>query len=354
VLRDADGDAGARAAAERVRATLEAPFVFDGIPVQIDASIGTALFPAQARSAVDLLKQADVAMYRAKRDRSGIAIYDPEQNAHTRDRLVLLGELRDGIARGELVLHYQPQLEVATGRVSGLEALVRWQHPTRGLLPPAAFMPAVEQTNVMRPFTERVIADALAEAAAWTGTELDVPIAVNVAAPNLLDTAFPRAVARLLITAGVRPGRLCIEVTENAVMADADRTLAILARLRELGVRISIDDFGTGHSSLARLKAMPVDELKIDKGFVLHMDDDDQDAAVVEAAVTLAHRLDLTVTAEGVESPDTWQRLRDLGCHHAQGFLFSRPVPSEQLAVWASARAREAADGARGNAPAPA
>jgi EAL domain-containing protein (putative c-di-GMP-specific phosphodiesterase class I) len=137
-------------------------------------------------------------------------------------------------------------------------------------------------------------------------------------------------------------------------MADADRTLAILARLRELGVRISIVDFGTGHSSLARLKAMPVDELKIDKGFVLHVDDDDQDAAVVEAAVTLAHRLDLTVTAEGVESPDTWQRLRDLGCHHAQGFVFSRPVPSEQLAVWADARAREAADGARGNAPAPA
>jgi diguanylate cyclase len=347
LLAGAVDAAGAGAAADRLRATLDEPFTLDEIPVQVDASIGTAVFPGQARTAVELLKQADVAMYQAKRDRSGIAVYEPERDVHSRDRLVLLGQLRDGIARGELVLHYQPQIEIATGRLSGLEALVRWEHPEQGLLFPPAFLSSVEQTNLMRPFTERVLADALAQAAAWTGTPLDVPIAVNVAAPNLLDTGFPDTVARLLQASGIAAGRLRIEVTENAVMADADRALAVLARLREQGIGISIDDFGTGHSSLARLKAMPVDELKIDKGFVLHLERDDQDAAIVEAAITLAHRLDLKVTAEGVETPAGWERLRDFGCHTAQGFFLSRPLPALELELWAHTREQARVRGTR-------
>src|SRR4029079_236880 len=199
---------------------------------------------------------------------------------------------------------------------------------------PGAFLPSVEQTSLMRPFTERVIAGVLDRAAAWSAGPLDVPIAVNGAAADLLDVDFPATVAGLLRDAGIAPDRLCIEVTENAVMADTERTMGVLARLRDLGVRLSIDDFGTGHSSLARLKHLPVDELKIDKDFVFHMDEDDRDAAIVEAAVTLAQRLSLAVVAEGVETTAAWDRLRDLGCHQAQGFLVSRPLPADDLDAW--------------------
>jgi diguanylate cyclase (GGDEF)-like protein len=338
--------ATATAAGERMRATLEAPFILDDIPMQIDASVGLALYPEHAATAVELLKRADIAMYQAKRDRSGISAYREERDEHSRDRLVLLGELRTGIPRGELELHYQPQVDLATGRLSGLEALVRWQHPVHGRLMPPAFLPAVEQTSLMRPFTEHVIAAALDRAAAWVGSALDVPIAVNVAAANLLDNTFPETVDRLLREAGIAADRLCVEVTENAVMADTERTVAVLARLRELGVRISIDDFGTGHSSLARLKQLPVDELKIDKDFVFHMDEDDRDAAIVEAAVTLGRRLNLSVVAEGVETPAARERLQALGCDHAQGFLVSRPLPALELEAWAAEHAPAALAGA--------
>jgi diguanylate cyclase len=319
-------------AAERMRESLEEPFVLDDIPMQIDASVGLALFPEHAATDVELLKHADIAMYQAKRDRSGISAYREERDEHSRDRLVLLGELRAGIPRGELAVHYQPQVDIATGELSGLEALVRWEHPVHGRLMPPAFLPAVEQTSLMRPFTERVIADALAQAAAWADGPLDVPIAVNVAAANLVDADFPATVERLLRTAGIAPDRLCVEVTENAVMTDTERTVTVLARLRDLGVRVSIDDFGTGHSSLARLKQLPVDELKIDKDFVFHMDTDDRDAAIVEAAVTLARRLDLAVVAEGVERAEQLHELRALGCERAQGNLFSSPLTEPAFA----------------------
>jgi len=334
--------AAANGAAERLRHALEAPFALDGIPVQVDASVGFALFPEHAATGVELLKRADVAMYQAKRDGLGISPYREERDEHSRDRLVLLGELRAGIARGELELHYQPQVDLATGCVVGLEALVRWQHPVHGRLMPPAFLPAVEQTSLMRPFTERVVADALAAAAAWCGGPLDVPIAVNVAAANLLDPGFPDTVAALLRETGIGPDRLCVEVTENAVMTDTDRTMGVLSRLRRLGVRLAVDDFGTGHSSLARLKHLPVDELKIDRGFVFTMDEDDRDAAIVEAAVTLARRLSLSVVAEGVETPASWARLGELGCDTAQGFLLSRPLPPAELEAWVAARAAEA------------
>jgi diguanylate cyclase (GGDEF)-like protein len=334
----ADG-AAATETAMRLRRILERPFTLDGIPVQVDASVGVACFPEHGRTAIELLKHADVAMHQAKQDHTGIARYHENRNEHSRDRLALLGDLRSGIARGELVLHYQPQVDVETGRLSGLEALVRWEHPQHELLMPPAFLPAVEQTSLMHPLTERVLSDALHQAASWAGGPLDVPVSVNIAAPNLLDTRFPETVARLLRRSGVAPQRLRIEVTENAVMTDVERATAVLARIRELGVRISIDDFGTGHSSLARLKHLPVDELKIDKGFVLHVEADERDAAVVEAAVTLAHRLRLTVVAEGVETPEALALLRRLGCHLAQGFLLSRPLAPWQLERWIRSRA---------------
>ena len=339
LVADAPDTAAVTAAAERLRRSFEEPFVLDDIPVQIDASIGLARHPDHAQTAVELLKHADVAMYHAKRDGAGVAAYREDRNDHSRSRLVLLGELRGGIQRGELELHYQPQVEIATGRLSGLEALVRWRHPEHGLLFPGAFLPTVERTSLMRPFTDRLLADALAQAAAWSEGPLAVPVAVNVAAANLLDSRYPATVADVLRTTGVDPARLCIEVTENGVMVDAERTVAALVRLRELGVRISIDDFGTGHSSLGRLKKLPVDELKIDKGFVLGIDEDDRDAAIVEAAVALGERLELSVVAEGVETPSAWERLHRLGCRHAQGFLLSRALPPAELEQWARMRA---------------
>jgi diguanylate cyclase (GGDEF)-like protein len=339
LLHGVDDPVAAGAAAIRIRQVLEAPFILDDIPVQVEASVGAALFPAHGPDATELLKHVDVALHRAKREGAGIAVYEPARHEHGRDHLVLLGELRAGIARGELIVHYQPQVEIATGRLAGLEALVRWQHAVHGLLAPPAFLPAVEQTSLMRPLTERVLSDALHQAAAWAGGPLDVPVAVNIAAPNLLDAGFPETVARLLGETGVAPERLRLEVTEHAVMTDTERATAVLARIRQLGVHISIDDFGTGHSSLARLKHLPVNELKIDKGFVLQIEDDARDAAVVEAAVTLAHRLDLTVVAEGVETLAAWRLLDGLGCHLAQGFLLSRPLPVTQLEAWVEARA---------------
>ena len=337
VMADTADPGAATAGAERLQACLHEPFVLDGIPIQIDASIGIARYPADAGTAVDLLKHADVAMYQAKRDGGGIAAYQPERDDNSRDRLVLLGELRAGIPRGELVLHFQPQVDLVTGRISGLEALVRWQHPDHGLLHPAAFLPSVEQTTVMASLTARVLEDVIDHAARWTGGALDVPVAVNVAAPNLLDVTFADTVADLLRTGGIAPERLRIEVTENAVMGDADRALAVLERVRALGVSISIDDFGTGHSSLARLKALPVDELKIDKSFVLRMHEDDRDAAIVEAAVTLARRLALSVVAEGVETSAAWNRLRQMGCDHVQGYVVTRPLPLTELEAWSRA-----------------
>ena len=344
LLHETEGRAAARAAAERLRATLEEPFVLDEIPLRVDASIGIAMFPAQAANAVELLKHADVAMYQAKREGRGIAAYDAGRDVHSRDRLVLLGQLRDGIACGELELHYQPQIDVATGELRGLEALVRWRHPEHGLLTPDAFLPSVEQTNIMRPFTENVVAAALEQAAGWAGGPLDVPVSVNVAAPNLVDSRFPETVGRLLMLTGVEPARLRVEVTENAVMVDADRALVVLGELHAMGVRVSIDDFGTGHSSLARLRSMPVDELKIDKAFVMAMDDCDDDAAIVEAAITLAHRLGLRVTAEGVESAGVHARLLALGCDIAQGYLFSRPLPAAHVEQWVHARVSSTVD----------
>ena len=323
--------------------------MLDGIPVQVDASIGLAPLPDHAQTAVELLKHADVAMYQAKRDRAARRAYREERNDHSRDRLVLLGELRAGDparrARAALPAPGRGRHRRAS---AALEALVRWQHPVHGRSVPAGFLPSVEQTSLMRPFTERVIADALAQAAAWADGPLDVPIAVNVAAANLLDADFPATVARLLRDAGIAPAALCIEVTENAVMADTERTPAALARLRELGVRLSIDDFGTGHSSLARLKHLPVDELKIDKGFVLRHGrgrprrGDRRGRRHARRAARACRR------RRGRRDAGPWHRLHALGCRPRAGLPRQPPAAARRArAVGADARRGDARRGAR-------
>ncbi|CAA9481685.1 MAG: diguanylate cyclase/phosphodiesterase (GGDEF & EAL domains) with PAS/PAC sensor(s) [uncultured Solirubrobacteraceae bacterium] len=325
-------DAG-RAIGER----LERPFHLDGVSVQVDASVGVALHPAHGAGASALLKNADVAMYRAKRRRTGVELYAPMRDEHSRDRLTMVSDLRAGIDRDELVLHLQPKIAIADGALVGAEALARWRHPELGLLAPGRFLPAIAQTNVMRLLTERMLADALGVIAAWGARGRRLDVSVNVEAPTLLDLRFPDVVARLVREAGVAADRLCLEVTEDAVMADPDRAQGVMSSLRDLGVGLSLDDFGTGHSSLARLIAMPVRELKIDRSFTMGIDEDPRNFAVVRSAAMLGSDLGMTVVAEGVETREALAEVQRAGCHVGQGYLYARPLPVAEFDRWAQA-----------------
>jgi EAL domain-containing protein (putative c-di-GMP-specific phosphodiesterase class I) len=269
-------------------------------------------------------------LYVAKRAHSGVALYDPADDEHSPQRLRLLAELARGIEADELVLHYQPKCDLA-GVVRGVEALVRWQHPERGLLSPADFVPAAERTGLIHPMTEVVLAAAVRQARAWCDAGTPTPVAVNVSTRSLLDSGFADRVLAHLATHRLPAALLGLEITETTIMEDPDRALEVLTRLADAGVRLSIDDFGTGYSSLAYLKSLPVHELKIDRSFVAGMTSSGRDRVIVDSTVALGHRLGLEVVAEGVEDEATRAALERLGCGLAQGFLFSRPVPPEWL-----------------------
>jgi diguanylate cyclase (GGDEF)-like protein len=324
--------------ARRVRQALEAPFTVDGIDVRIGGSIGVAVFPEHGADAETLLQRADVAMYQAKGSLAGHEFYAPERDRHTRERLELIAELRDAIGTEQVVLHYQPKLDLVTGGVPEVEALVRWQHPTHGLLPPGAFVPLAEQTGVMRSLTDHVLDTALAQCAAWRERGIDVGVAVNVSPATLLDGTWAGSVLDRLERAGVPAARLRIEITEDAIMLDPDRSLAVVRALADAGVGVSVDDFGTGYSSLGLLKQLPVDELKIDRGFVSGSLREPADSAIVQATIDLGRRLGIQVVAEGVEDAATLDRLAEWGAHAAQGLWISRPVPPAELEAWLASR----------------
>jgi diguanylate cyclase (GGDEF)-like protein len=330
----------ARNIGERLREALAAPFEIDGIPVLIDASVGVAVYPDDAQTSSDLLRAADVAMYQAKQDRSGVASYEAERDVHSRDRLALMAQLRAGIADNQLVVHYQPKIDLTTGRAFGAEALVRWQHPLHGLLPPGRFVPLAEQTNLMGALTEKVLDEALRQCRRWREDGLELEVAVNVSPENLLDVRFPDLIARLLRRHRVAPSSLRLEVTEDGVIGDPKRVISVLGDLRARGLGLSIDDFGTGQSSLNQVRLLPVDELKIDRSFVMNLRDGTADAAIVESTIGLGHRLGLHVVAEGVERPDVLELLRRWGCDRAQGFLLGRPMPGDALATWSRSLVR--------------
>jgi diguanylate cyclase (GGDEF)-like protein len=334
------GPAAAEEVADRIRAALTQPFVLHDVALDLEASIGIALYPAHAADADALMQRADVAMYHAKETRSGIETYDSDRDPHSTQRLSLFGQLRRAIEDGELVLHYQPKVDLGTGEVSGVEALVRWQHPERGLLSPDTFVPLAEQTGLMKSLTANVLEQALRQTAAWVDGGLRVRMAVNVSARDLHDDTFCARVHEALERTGVPASFLELELTERVVMADPQRAMENLTALSRLGVRLSLDDFGTGYSSLAYLRRLPVTEIKIDKSFVLRMDVDDEDATIVRSTIELAHGLGLRVIAEGVETAETWQRLADLGCDAAQGYFLSRPHPAAVVTDWLSARDR--------------
>ena len=339
VVLDPGDEASASAAGLRLRSALEQSFAVGGIRVHIDASIGIALFPEHARDALGLLQRADVAMYEAKRTRTGHEVYLPARDTHSRRRLELLGELRDGLEGGELVLHYQPKAELATGTVNGVEALVRWAHPRRGLLMPADFLPLADHSGLGRSLTAFVLDRALVEIGERRRDGFDLSVAVNLSPADLLDLGLPSEVLRVLELRNFPASSLRLEVSEDAVMADPERSLEVLRDLRSIGVATSLDDFGSGHVSLGHLKHLGVDEIKIDRSFVMRLADDARDAAIVHTTVDLGRRLGMKVVAEGVETVEAWDTLAGLRCDEAQGFYLGRPMTATALSGWMRDRA---------------
>ena len=325
-------------AAEKIRTALEPDLFIDGLPVHVDASIGIALYPQHGEDVDTLLQHADVAMYEAKRTHSGHEIYSVEHDPYNPVRLAMVGQLRRALDEGQVLLHYQPKVDLESGTVVGAEALVRWQHPDRGLIPPADFVPMAERTGLIKPLSRYVLDHALAQCREWRDSGLDLKISVNLSARNLLDPSLPDDVKKLLTKWSIPEAMLELEITESTIMIDPQRAMEVLARLNGMGIGLSIDDFGTGYSSLVYLKELPVHELKIDRTFVARMSSNRGDAFIVRSTIDLAHNLQLKVVAEGVEDEDTLAELTKLGCNIAQGFHVSRPLPPAEFASWLAER----------------
>lgn len=335
-FEDAPGDV-----ADAFRAALDEPFVVDGISLRVQASLGIACYPAHGEDAQALIQRADVAMYQAKARQCGWLEYESDRDEHSRTRLALAGELRRAISDRELVVHYQPKADLERGEVISVEALVRWKHPDLGMLLPGEFVPMAEQTGQIRPLTLFVLDCAARQAREWDDAGLSLKVAVNLAMANLIDSQLPDDVAALLARHKLPPSRLILEITENVVMADPARILAILERLRSLGVGLSLDDFGTGHSSLAYLRQLEVDELKIDRSFVTDMVHDGQNAAIVRSTIELAHAVGVRIVAEGVEDADTLFELKSMGADEVQGFYLSPAVPPTEITAMLMHKFRE-------------
>ncbi len=334
ILLDSETDLTAAAtAAWKIQQACEPAFVIDDEAFCVSASIGIALYPEHGTTTADLLRRADLAMYDAKRTGSGYAVFEAAQEKQTARQLALLGDLRQCIARDELVVHYQPVIDLVTRRTFGVEALVRWRHPRHGLLLPGSFVPEVERTALIAPVTRWVLNETLRQQRVWRDQGLDVTVAVNISARTLRRAGdLPDTVAELTERWGTPPGRLTLELTEGALIEAA--APEVLARLHDLGVTVSIDDFGTGYSSLAYLQKLPIDQIKIDRCFVTNLASIPGDAVIVRSTIELAHNLDLTVVAEGIEDEVALERLHEYGCDSAQGYFFSPACAADELTAW--------------------
>jgi diguanylate cyclase (GGDEF)-like protein/PAS domain S-box-containing protein len=331
VLPDVDGELGAAQAARKLLKSLEPRFILEGREVEIGASIGIALFPNNGETSDSLLRRADVAMYVAKRAVSGYAFYTSEHEVASPGRLELMTDLRPAIDQGQLLLHYQPKFDLRTGEVAGVEALVRWQHPGHGLLLPENFITLAEQTGLIRSLGIWVLENTLEQASIWREQGLEVPVAVNLSMRNLHDPQLPETIEALLQQHRVPSGMLQVEITESTLMVDPEYAMRVLTSLDGMGVRLSIDDFGIGYSSLAYLRRLPAEEIKIDRSFVSAMTELESDAVIVRSTIDLGHNLGLRVVAEGVETQAAWDLLASIGCDLAQGFLMGLPAPAEEL-----------------------
>ncbi len=331
-----------RLIATRILDRLTQPLVIDGARVRIDASAGVAEHADMDVEIPDLLRRADVALYAAKDAHSRVELYEPQLDEANRTRLETIQDLDAAIVNRQFVLHYQPKIDVDTGAVFGAEALVRWEHPTRGMLYPDAFLPVVEQSGLMNAVTRLVLESAVMQLAGWRKAGLALSVAVNLSASDLLDDSLAERVAGLLDTHGVPAGALELEITESVIMIDPKRACEVLEALRALGLRIAVDDYGTGYCALAYLRDLPVDELKIDRSFVASVTTDPRSAAIVRSTIELAHALGLKVVAEGIEDKPALDALTAFGCDYAQGYHFSRPVPAEAFTAWTHTRLGDA------------
>jgi diguanylate cyclase (GGDEF)-like protein len=339
VSRLAVDRASSLALAERIRQSIGEPFVLAGIALEVHASVGIALHPDHGSDVETLMRHADVAMYEAKKTHQP-RLYRAVDNHYSSTRLARAGRLRHAIERDELELAFQPQVDLTTGQVHTAEALVRWRHPEQGLLLPDDFIPLAEHSGLIRPLTHWTLRTAIGQAARWKDDGLRLAVAVNVSGRDIVDLTLPDEIEDMLREFGLEASVLELEITESTLMTDPVRATTVIRRLSELGVRIAIDDFGSGYSSLSHLRRLAVDVLKIDKSFVLNMDSDENDLTIVRSTIDLAHNLGLTVVAEGVEDDASLGRLVSLGCDSVQGFHLSRPVSAPKLTAWLNARKR--------------
>ena len=330
--------AGAESSAAILIETLALPQSLQGMQIMLDATVGIAAFPEHGDDPATLLARADIALNDAKSQNRRWSVYRPGRDQNQRDKLSLANDLRSALSRKELVLYYQPKLDLQRNQVIHAEALVRWIHPTRGFVPPDAFIALAEQTGRIRELTRWVLMTAIAQVRGWHQMGHRVGVAVNLSAHDLMDDGLPDYVQDLLHKFSVNPRELVLEVTESAVMRDAVYGMEMLHRLRALGIGLAIDDYGTGYSSLSYLKQLPVDEIKIDKSFVMNLDRDIDDAVIVRSTIDLGHNMGLQVVAEGVEDASSLERLRGFGCDLAQGYFISRPLPEAQMIEWLNQR----------------
>jgi diguanylate cyclase (GGDEF)-like protein len=337
LLDDARHDEAVNAAV-RLCAAMGEAFLVEGVSLHSSVSIGIALSPEDGLDLSELLRKADIAMYRAKTLLTGHHVYCTADDADDGARLQMVAELRVALTSDQLVLHYQPKVDLDTGEVHSVEALVRWDHPTRGLLYPDAFLGPVEDCGLMPSLTRAVLALALDQVASWHREGQQLTVAVNLSASSLVDCDLPRQIASMLAARGVPPKALQLEITEEFLLADPVSARSILTQLRDSGVQISVDDYGTGYSSLSYLRDLPIDELKLDRSFIIPMTHDARTLALVSSTIDLAHRLGLRMVAEGVETTGAYTELTRLGCDQAQGYLMSRPVPAAELDRWLTQR----------------
>jgi diguanylate cyclase (GGDEF)-like protein len=331
------------ASTARLHGAVAKPFEVDELSLEVGASIGVARYPEDGDDSQALLRCADIAMYAAKEAQADVKLYAAHQNNHSMQRLSLLSGIRRALAGDELVVHYQPIVDLEQRRVIGAEGLVRWEHPEHGLIAPGAFVASVEQSGLIGPLTRRVLQTAIANCAEWRRDGRDMSVSVNLSVRNLLDRDLPLEIERLLAEYDVPAAALQLEITESMIMSDPERAMATVGRLSKLGARLSVDDFGTGYSSLANLRRLPINELKIDRSFVSPMLADESDLIIVRSTINLAHDLGLRIVAEGVEDGPTLERLATLGCDLAQGYHLSRPLPGPAFSSWLSQTPRPGA-----------
>lgn len=331
LLPSAQDTAGAMIVVKKLTHGLHEAFQVGDVKVEVQATFGVAASPEHGRDAAAVMRNAGVALAWARENGSRVELYSPEHDAVSEDRIALVAELRHAIENDQLVLFYQPKSSFSDGKIHGVEALVRWVHPERGFVPPDAFIPLAEETDLMRPLTLYVLEEAFKQVGEWRLRGIEICVAVNISARNLLDAELPNDIASLMEKWSVDPSWIELEVTETTVMNDQSRSAAVLQTLSDMGLRLSIDDYGTGYTSLEYLRRLPVDGLKIDRLFVQNLNDEAKDEIIVRSTIELGRGLGLDIVAEGVETQEVWDKLQELGCDLAQGYFLSRPLPPAEL-----------------------